>query len=161
MMLLVSAKFTIFMSTMYGFYLFSIRSKLILNTIGVYFKAIRSWFQTQFLLISRCRGAQQRRTDDSLTAARNSCRDTCAYTATRGAISPDARARTSVQRYKNLISICNVWIANFARRAAFLISLTKKDFKIHYLYAIIFVIKHIFRNFAAVLGKRGSLENPK
>ena len=51
-------------------------------------------------------------------------------------------------------------MANYRRNGAILISLTKKDFKIYYLYARIFVIKHIFRNFAAVLGKRGSLENP-
>ena len=57
-------------------------------------------------------------------------------------------------------NICKVNVANYRRNGAILISLTKKDFKIHYLYARIFVIKHIFRNFAAVLGKRGSLENP-
>ena len=51
-------------------------------------------------------------------------------------------------------------MANYRRNGAILTSLTKKDFKIYYLYARIFVIKHIFRNFAAVLGKRGSLENP-
>ena len=51
-------------------------------------------------------------------------------------------------------------MANYRRNGAILISLTKKDFKIYYLYARIFVIKHIFRNFAAVLGNRGSLENP-
>ena len=57
-------------------------------------------------------------------------------------------------------NICKVNVANYGRIGTFLTSLTKKDFKIHYLYARIFVIKHIFRNFAAVLGKRGSLENP-